>query len=61
MTQAQADQILADFDAGKPVMDALKQFLPQGGDHRGPSGPGQHGPGQHGPRGPQGGAPKQGA
>ena len=31
-------QILADFDAGKPVMEALKQYLPQRGDHRGPQG-----------------------
>ena len=64
LTQVQADKILADIDAGKPVFEVLKQFMPQlgGGDHR----PGQKGPqtgpsqqqrpgqqGQHGPRGSQ--------
>ena len=56
ITQAQADQILADIDAGKPVFEVLKQFMPKlGGDHKGPGGPG----GEHG-RGPGGaGAPGQ--
>ncbi|MEI7924634.1 MAG: hypothetical protein WCI61_00370 [Chloroflexota bacterium] len=66
ITQAQADQILADIDAGKPVFEVLKQFMPQlGGDHKGPGGPGgdHKGPGgpggEHG-RGPGGaGAPGQ--
>ena len=57
LTQAQADQILADIDAGKPVFEVLKQFMPQLG------GP-QHAPGDHGPQkdrpkqgGPQGHGP----
>lgn len=29
LTQAQADQILADIDAGKPVFEVLKQYMPQ--------------------------------
>lgn len=34
LTQAQADQILADLEAGKPVFEVLRQFLPRlGGDH----------------------------
>ena len=51
LTQAQADKILADFDAGKPVMEILKQFMPQL-DGRGPGprpqrgAPGQQAPGQ---------------
>ncbi|MFA7250183.1 MAG: hypothetical protein WC273_11190 [Dehalococcoidia bacterium] len=52
ITQAQADQILADIDAGKPVFEVLKQFMPQLGGHQGPAFKGSHGPG--GPRGPQG-------
>lgn len=61
LTQAQADQMLADFDAGKPVFEVLKQYLPQLGPGRG-HGPGDddrgrgRGPGQpqqQGSRGPQ--------
>lgn len=49
LTQAQADQILADIDAGKPVFEILKQYMPQlgGGDHG--TAPGGHGPGGRGP------------
>lgn len=49
LTQAQADQILADLDAGKPVFEILKQYMPQfgGGDHG--QRPGGRGPGA-GPR-----------
>ncbi|MDA0302163.1 MAG: hypothetical protein O2822_06515, partial [Chloroflexi bacterium] len=49
VTQAQADQILADLDAGKPAFEALKQVMPGlGGEHgRGPGG-------ERGPRAPQG-------
>ncbi|MEI6137503.1 MAG: hypothetical protein WCQ48_08880, partial [Chloroflexota bacterium] len=67
LTQAQADQILADIDAGKPVFEVLKQFMPQlGGPQHAPSdhgpkqgGPQGHGPGNrgtddHGPRNEQG-------
>ncbi len=57
LTQVQADKILADFDAGKPVMEILKQFMPQLEGH----GPGQQGQ-QRAPRGAQGQrAPGQGA
>ena len=46
LTQAQADQILADIDAGKPVFEILKQFMPQlGGGQHAPGGPGGRGPG----------------
>ena len=60
ITQAQADQILADLDAGKPVGEVLKQFMPQrgGGDHRDGGddresgrGKGAGSQGQHGSRG----------
>lgn len=51
ITQAQADQILADLDAGKPVIEVLRQFLPQLGEGRGPGG--QHGPGDRRPERPQ--------
>ena len=44
ITQDQANQILADLDAGKPVFEVLRQFMPQLGG------------GEHGPKGPRGNA-----
>jgi Spy/CpxP family protein refolding chaperone len=52
ITQAQADQILADIDAGKPVFEVLKQFMPKLGGEQGKGRGGERGErGEHG-RGP---------
>ncbi|MGE3858166.1 MAG: hypothetical protein AB7G21_14525, partial [Dehalococcoidia bacterium] len=58
VTQEQADQILADIDAGKPVFEVLRQLMPQLGEGRGERGPGDRGPGKG--RGPSAQGQQQG-